>query len=156
MFALRDTRGVSAPLVAATVVAAMVVGIGWYAISVGTQPPRGPVAVAWDQQTCAHCGMHIGDPAFAAQLHLEDGEVLHFDDAGCLFRWRAEHPLADVHEAYFHHYEEKRWLDGDEVGFLRVAQSPMGSGLAAVEARRAGALTLEEARTAVLGAEAQR
>jgi hypothetical protein len=108
-------------------------------------PARGgPVPVIWDKTACAHCRMHIGEPAFAAQLQTADGRVLDFDDPGCLFLLLdAEQP--QITEIYFHHSEQDGWLSRQEVGFVRHTPTPMGFGLAAVERTRAGALGFEQA-----------
>ena len=95
--------------------------------------PDGPEPIAWDRAACAHCHMLIGEPGFAAQLQLDDGRVLDFDDPGCLLHQLAGE-TAGVHAIWFHHAHEDRWLKGDAVAFRRVAHSPMGWGLAAVAA----------------------
>lgn len=94
--------------------------------------PDGPVPVAWDREACAHCRMHVGEPAFAAQLQLTDGRVLHFDDPGCLLRYEAE-VRPQVHAAWFHHVREDRWIPGARVAFVPVHPTPMGYGAGAVE-----------------------
>jgi hypothetical protein len=94
--------------------------------------------------------MHVGEPAFAAQLQLRDGQVLDFDDPGCLFAWWEVHmahgpvgaaldDAADVHAVYFHHARADRWLSLGEVGFVAAQATPMGFGFAAVAADEDGA-----------------
>lgn len=108
------------------------------AVSWTERLPEGPAPVAWDREACAHCRMHVGEPAFAAQLQLQDGRVLHFDDPGCLLRYEAEeHPR--VHAAWFHHVREDRWIPGGGVAFVPVGPTPMGYGVGAVEAGVPGA-----------------
>jgi copper chaperone NosL len=96
--------------------------------------PEGPQPVAWDAEACTHCHMLIGEPGFAAQLQTDDGRVLDFDDPGCLLRYLAD-DKPHVHALWFHHGHEDRWIPGAEVAFRRVATSPMGWGLAAVDRR---------------------
>jgi hypothetical protein len=111
----------------------------------------GPVEVVWDHEPCAHCRMHVGDPAFAAQLHTADGRVLHFDDPGCAILLMAER--ADglrVKALYFHHLREDRWLAADESGFVAVKQSPMGFGFGAVSRAEPGAISLDQFRSEIL------
>jgi hypothetical protein len=98
--------------------------------------------------------MLISDPAYAAQLETADGEVASFDDPGCLLAALVAHPNPRV--LWFHHTREERWLAGNEVGFVRVAHTPMGYGLAAVGADEPGALSLEEARALVAADRARR
>jgi copper chaperone NosL len=95
--------------------------------------PEGPSPVAWDRVPCAHCHMLVSDPRFAAQLQLQDGEVLQFDDPGCLLLTRAE-LTKPVRAAWFHDSEGEGWLSEREVAFVRGATTPMGYGLAAVRA----------------------
>lgn len=113
-----------------------------------------PAPIAYDREPCAHCRMLISDPAYAAQLETADGEVASFDDPGCLLAALVAHPNPRV--LWFHHTREERWLAGDEVGFVRVAHTPMGYGLAAVGADEPGALSLEEARALVAADRARR
>jgi copper chaperone NosL len=98
------------------------------------RPPEGPQPIVWDAEACTHCHMLIGEPGFAAQLSTDDGRVLDFDDPGCLLRYLADE-RPHVHALYFHHATEDRWIPGAEVAFRRVASSPMGWGLAAVDRR---------------------
>ena len=116
-----------------------------YALLGAEALPKGPVPVAWDRQPCAHCQMHVGDPGFAVQLQLDDGDVLYFDDPACYFAYLDEHHV-EVHATYFHHRRDDRWLTPPNVAFVWEATSPMGGGLAAVDAGTAGALDYETAR----------
>lgn len=127
---------------------AVVVAAVWLVIRLGQSPPDGPVEVAWDDAACAECRMHVGAPAFAAQLQTRDGEVLDFDDPGCLFRYRAAR-RPRVHAVYFHAHEGNAWLRESEVAFRRVDDTPMGYGLAAVRRGTPGAVTLREAERLV-------
>jgi copper chaperone NosL len=113
--------------------------------------PDGPEPVAWNAAPCAHCHMLVGDPDFAAQLISATGEVLDFDDAGCLLRYLADHHPA-IHRLWFHRHGGEGWLSADAVGFVGGAATPMGFGLIAVERGAPGALTLDEARARVAAA----
>lgn len=111
-------------------------------------PPDGPQPIAWDREPCAHCRMLISDPSHAAQLVTQDGEFLSFDDPGCLLSaLAAQEPR--VRALWFHHAREERWLDAAHVAFETGARTPMGFGLAAVDAGAPGALTLEAARARI-------
>jgi len=93
--------------------------------------PEGAVPVVWDTEVCAHCKMHVGDPRFAAQLQTTAGDVLNFDDPGCLFDYLASHELS-IHALYFRSYDDDGWLSESDVGFLPAEDSPMGYGIRAV------------------------
>ena len=113
-------------------------------------PPDGPMDPTWSRTPCSRCGMLVGDPAFAAQLHTRAGDVRFFDDAGCLLLYAAEHP-GDEAAAWFHHLRDARWIPADQTGFVPAEGTPMGYGLGAVDASEPGAIS----RAAAL-AEAQR
>jgi copper chaperone NosL len=108
----------------------------------------GPVPIVWDREVCAHCRMHIGVPGFAAQLQTRGGEVLDFDDPGCLFDYLERNRPAIAH-LYFHHHSADRWLDERHAYFVHQSPSPMGYGLAAADASEAGSIDLNAARAAV-------
>jgi len=111
--------------------------------------PAGPIPIVWDKEVCAYCKMHIGDPRFAAQLQTTEGDVLSFDDPGCLFEYLSTHEVA-VHAVYFRNHEGDGWLSGSEVGFLPVDDSPMGYGIRAVPKESSGAHDMEWAKARVL------
>lgn len=136
---------------ALTAVAALVVVA---VVASASEPPDGPVDLAWDRAPCAECGMLVGEPAFAAQLHERDGTVRAFDDAGCLFRWREDH-AESAHAVYFHHMHEARWLGERDAAFVRVPRTPMGYGFGAVDRGTTGAIE-PEAAARLLHAERRR
>ena len=110
--------------------------------------PEGPVPIVWDSEVCTECKMHVGDPRFAAQLQTDRGEVLNFDDPGCLFDYLQSHELA-VHALYFRNHSGDEWLGEAEVGFVEVGDSPMGYGLAAVPVETPEARSFDWARARV-------
>jgi copper chaperone NosL len=110
--------------------------------------PDGPVTIDYDQEACAHCKMLIGDPRYAAQLVTTGGDVLDFDDPGCLMTYLARHHPA-VHRIWFRDARADRWLAAADAGFVPGAQTPMGFGLAAVPRATPGALPLAAAEAAV-------
>jgi copper chaperone NosL len=128
-------------LAAVTAVGALVAAL----IMRGRPLPSGPVEIVWNRAPCAHCRMLVGEPAFAAQLVTRSGDVMAFDDPGCLLRYLDDqHP--DVHRIWFHDSTSDRWLSPEEVGFVPGAATPMNFGLAAVPAGSPGAVSLADAR----------
>lgn len=109
------------------------------------RPHSGPLEPVWDKTACAACAMHLGEPAFAAQWHAQDGRVLWFDDPGCLMlHWRdAAEPARGI---WFRHHLEQRWLPHTSAAFVRVDHSPMGFDLGAVDSADAADLDLAAAR----------
>ena len=125
-------------------------GVIFWALERPTSGVREPV---WNKTACAHCRMHVGVPSYAAQIQTRDGEVADFDDPGCLFEWVADNS-PPIRAAYFHHYRQERWLNFQEVGFIRVEEdTPMGFGLGAVDkAAHPEAMSFGEASNVVLNA----
>jgi copper chaperone NosL len=107
-------------------------------------PAEGPAPIVYDRQPCAHCGMLISEPAFAAQLELEGEDPVSFDDPGCLLRYRAEREPR-WRAAWYHHVREPRWIAERDVAFERLPLTPMGYGIGAVDRGTPGSLTLEAA-----------
>jgi copper chaperone NosL len=116
--------------------------------------PSGPRPVVWDKTSCAECRMAVSEPPYAAQMQTRDGEVLDFDDAGCLFRFVREND-PEVHAVYFRHLREDRWVPMASVAFVSSGPSPMAYNLGAVDAGEPGAFALEEARDRVLAPRAR-
>ncbi|MBZ0150025.1 MAG: nitrous oxide reductase accessory protein NosL [Planctomycetes bacterium] len=107
--------------------------------------PDGPVDIVFDKAACEACGMHVGEPRFAAQVITTDGRCHAFDDVGCMFEFLRRDPRA-VHAAYVHHVHEERWLALAEAAFIEVRPSPMGFDLGAVQAGVPGSVDVETAR----------
>jgi len=137
------------PLLMLGAVLCVVGGAIAWSVAASTELADGPADLVWDKAACAACGMHVGEPAFAAQLTTKDGRTHAFDDPGCLFLFVAEqHP--DVHATWFRHCREDRWIAGSAVAFARFDKTPMGFGFGAVDASEKGAVDADEARRACL------
>ena len=133
------------PLVMLGTVLAAVGSAVVYSIAASSTLSDGPVDLVWDKAACSACGMHVGEPSFAAQLTTKDGHTHAFDDPGCLFLFVAEqHP--DVHAIWFHHCRENRWIAADQVAFAWFDKTPMGFGLGAVAGGTKDAIGSDEAR----------
>lgn len=123
----------------------LVIALALNRSSLGSDAPQ---PIAWDEQACADCHMHIGDPRFAAQIITARGDALSFDDPGCLLRYLTRERPA-LRAVYFHHTNEDRWLRVPEVGFVEVANTPMGYGLGAVTRDAPGAISYATATSRV-------
>jgi len=121
-------------------------------VSLAQHPPEGPVPVAWDQVTCAHCRMLVSEPRFAAQAHMQGGAVHHFDDPGCALLW-ADGNAGGLHELWFRDLASERWLRRGEVGFVAAEPTPMGYGLGARPLAEAKAMSPAQALTLARAAE---
>lgn len=112
------------------------------------EPPEGPSPIVWDREVCEYCKMHIGDPRFAAQLQTTEGDILNFDDPGCLFEYMKANQLS-IHALYFRDHDGSGWLSESDVGFLLVDDSPMGYGIRAVPKDTSGAEDIAWAKARV-------
>lgn len=133
------------PLLLLLAVVAVIGGAVTWSVLASAKLPDGPVDIVFDKAACAACGMHVGEPAFAAQLTTQDGRTQAFDDPGCLFLYIDEHH-PDVHAAWFRHHQQPRWLSRDAVAFVKVDVTPMGFQLGAVDPGTADSIGYETAR----------
>lgn len=104
----------------------------------------GPQPIAWDREPCGSCRMLISEPGFAAQVIQADGRALSFDDPGCLLSWLGAG--GEAREIWLHHVREERWLRAPAVAFIKVARSPMGHNLGAVDPGTPGATSWDAHR----------
>ena len=98
---------------------------------------------------------HVSAPAITKHMRIlenagllsrtKDGRVHAFDDPGCLFVFLGEQQ-PDVHTIFFRHHRENRWIPRDRVGFVPAEKTPMGFGLAAVDATERDAIDFDQAR----------
>ena len=124
----------------------LVVGL---AVSRAQRLPEGPEPIAWDREACAACRMHVGDPRFAAQLQTTDGQILNYDDPGCLLSdLAARRP--QVHALWLHDSTSDRWLTDAQSAFVAAPATPMNYGLAVVPRATAGAIDWAQATARVL------
>ena len=133
------------PAALLAVVVVVVGGAVTWSVLASNKLPDGPADVVYDKAACAACGMHVGEPPFAAQLIDQSGRLHAFDDPGCLFLFVEEHHPA-VHGIWFRHHTEQRWIPADKVAFAPVDKTPMGFGIAAVDMGTPGAIDHDEAR----------
>jgi hypothetical protein len=139
-----STKAIKTLVLLAVLVAIVLVFVRFNRVTL----PEGAVSVVWDSEVCAHCKMHVGDPRFAAQLQTTTGDVLNFDDPGCLFDYLDSHDVS-VHALYFRDHEGDGWLSESDVGFLPVEDSPMGYGIRAVPKDTSGARDIDWAQRQV-------
>jgi hypothetical protein len=133
------------PLLLLAVVLTIVGGAITWSVFASAKLPDGPADLVWDKASCAACGMHVGEPPFAAQATTTDGRVHAFDDPGCLFLWLDEQ-RPELHSVYFRHHREPRWIARDAVAFALVSPTPMGFGFGADDAGTPGAIDHDECR----------
>lgn len=94
---------------------------------------EGPPHLEVDRTPCAHCGMLISEPIYAAAYRTPRSEPRVFDDIGCLLKAAAEEPRADALRFWFHDAATAVWIDGTDAVFVSSTnlRTPMGGGLVA-------------------------
>ncbi len=94
------------------------------------------MAIKWDRDTDARCGMAISDRRFAAQIRDPEYKVWKFDDVGCAVFWltqRAFNEESPNVEFWVADYgNEGVWLDARRAHYLAGPRSPMGYQFAAL------------------------
>jgi copper chaperone NosL len=101
----------------------------------------GPRPVRLGEDPCAECLMLANDGHFAAERVLGPDEVKVYDDPGCLLREMAKDRTG---AAFFADADTGEWLDAATVRFVTSKRdTPMGYGLAATRAERAGTNSLD-------------
>ena len=98
---------------------------------------EGPPPIEVDRSACAHCGMLISEPVYAAASRASGGEATLFDDIACMLA--ARRGSAGVQQAWVHDTPSGAWIDAVEALFVKSDQlrTPMGGGVIAFRERGA-------------------
>jgi copper chaperone NosL len=94
-----------------------------------------PPSIRYGEEACARCRMIISDDRFAAAIVTRAGEVLRFDDVGCLVEHEAARRPSPAAAAYWVcDFTGGGWLDARAATYVRSTQahSPMAYGLTAL------------------------
>ncbi|NNV06959.1 nitrous oxide reductase accessory protein NosL [Geobacillus sp. C56-T2] len=93
----------------------------------GCQQQPEPVAIDENKDKCEVCHMAVGNNPFATELVLNHGQVLKFDDIGCMYEWRKEHKNETVEAAFVRDYETGDWLEAEKATYVydRAIRTPM-------------------------------
>lgn len=99
-------------------------------------PTDGPPRITFGGESCARCGMLVGDPRFAAGWRDAKGKEAHFDDIGCMVVHAREAPPASPTRYWVHDYHTEQWIAAETAAFVMddSIHSPMSYGLAAAAA----------------------
>ncbi|WP_313800857.1 nitrous oxide reductase accessory protein NosL [Cytobacillus sp.] len=90
-----------------------------------------PIDIKSNEESCTECKMGIEELKSAAQIILEDGKPLLFDDIGCMINYlRQKEPKYEA--AFIHDFETEDWIDFDKSTFIQgtFIESPMSYGIA--------------------------
>lgn len=73
--------------------------------------------------------MAISEQAFASEIITADGEVLKFDDLGCLERFKEKSTDRKTAATFVKDYETKNWLPYERSTIVQTSiKTPMSSG----------------------------
>jgi copper chaperone NosL len=99
---------------------------------------NGPPAIDIDRTACAHCGMLISEPAYAAAYRVPSANSRVFDDIRCLLE-AVKRESAPTVRFWFHDAASAVWIDGTDAVFVASSRlrTPMGGSVIAF--RDAGA-----------------
>jgi copper chaperone NosL len=98
----------------------------------GCSGDSGPQPIDEAVDVCASCNMSVSDGPFAAEWVQRDGEVLKFDDIGCLAGYLNNNDTDG--EAYVRDFHSKEWIRTDQAFFAESeVHTPMDSGLVAFQ-----------------------
>lgn len=106
-------------------------------------PPR-PQEPVWGKQACAHCAMLVSERAPAAQVLLDDGHRLFFDDVGCMVAWQ-EREAPRLKGQWVRAAGGEGWVEPGATKFSSGASTPMDFGFIAANE----GVTFEDVRAAV-------
>lgn len=93
----------------------------------------GPPRIDVDRTACAHCGMLISEPVYAAAYQARGAEARVFDDIKCLLEAAGGEPDRTSLRFWFHDARDGAWIAGDQAVFVAAPslRTPMGGGLVA-------------------------
>jgi copper chaperone NosL len=93
----------------------------------------GPPAIEVDRTPCAHCGMLVSEPLFAAAYKVPGAHARIFDDIACLVKSAKREGDADALRFWFHDAATGYWIPGANASFVKSARlrTPMSGGLVA-------------------------
>lgn len=109
------------------------VALGWVLQACGN---KGPIAINYGHDQCAHCRMTVSDARFGCQLATTKGRAYQFDDVQCLIAFVKAGQVAreDVAQCYLPDYGNANALLPSEGLFLLKSESlksPMRGDIAA-------------------------
>jgi hypothetical protein len=118
----------------------MVMGFLASACSCSKPAPKDP---HWQKDVCAHCGMAISDPDFAAEIVGPGFEWRFYDDIGCALSDILEKPAVTSGKLYVRPKGETAWIPAATAHYAEGFATPMNYGFAALST---GKLTLDDVR----------
>jgi copper chaperone NosL len=113
----------------------------------------GPPPIEVDRTACAHCGMLISEPVYAAAYRSAAAEPRVFDDIKCLLEGVRREPDRNAVRFWFHDASTGEWIDGKDAVFVSspALRTPMGGGVIAFRDQPAATAAAASHNGAVIG-----
>jgi len=113
----------------------------------------GPPQIVVDRTPCAHCGMLVSEPAFAAAYRREGADARIFDDIRCLLNDMKDEANPRGLRFWFHDAASGAWIASEEAVFVKSARfrTPMSGGIVAYRGRSAGERAASENDGVLIG-----
>ena len=113
----------------------------------------GPPHIEVDRTPCAHCGMLVSEPTFAAAFRRDAFDARIFDDIQCLLNAAVDEADPERLRFWFHDAATAAWIDPTEAVFVRSARlrTPMGGGLVAFSGMAAARRGAQQHQGQVVG-----
>ncbi len=105
------------------------------------------------EDNCAQCRMAVSDERFASEIIDEQGEVMKFDDFGCLLRYRTKHADLKIAAIFLKDFDTKNWTPYEHASIVETSiETPMGSGkVAFADAEKAKSFQKQNPKIASAG-----
>jgi len=110
---------------------------------------RVPITIKSKEYQCSECNMDIEHLEYSAELITTDGITYFFDDITCVVLWHKDHKPKDP-IIITQTLDTHRWIDIKDAWYTRIANSPMGYGMAAYEHKSDDLISFKEMRLLVL------
>ncbi|BDY12422.1 hypothetical protein [Hydrogenimonas cancrithermarum] len=120
--------------------------------NVGIRSENGkPVDFKPGSVTCPQCHMDLKSMIDSAELVRKNGEVVVFDDPGCMVLWMEAHHVDPSHvRLWVYSRDMHRWIDATKAHYSQTDPTPMGYGFGAYEKPAKDRIPFEEMRLRVL------
>ena len=114
----------------------------------------GPPHIEVDRTPCAHCGMLISEPTFAAAYRRHGSDARIFDDIQCLLNAMSGEANPERLRFWFHDAATAVWIDRTEAVFVGSARlrTPMAGGIVAYKGLAAARRGAADHQGEILGA----
>lgn len=122
----------------------ILVSIIFWAFACNNKPDQTAREINYDRDVCVNCLMGITDQKYTAQAVNEYGEVIWFDDLGCLVEYEKSKAWkrwgGDKAKVWIGDCETGEWLDVHKAFYRFGDRTPMGYGYGALKSNSADSL----------------